>query len=520
MHIFNDVILRKYDVRGIYGKDLNENDAYYFGLSYAIYCLKNKELGYKEYVYNECEKEYDYEDVKKRYDKNDVKKKYDDIKNVKKYEDNAGYGEYQLKIVVGYDGRLSSPALHKELIKGLLDGGIDVVDIGLVPSPMVCFASNYLNAIACVAVTASHNPKEYNGFKFDYKNRPFFDNQIKHLSEICKNCHSVIEINKPKGNYSQFDIKDIYLNYLINHFNIKDNIKILFDCGNGATGNIVKELCYRLKREKKITADAIFTEIDGNFPNHHPDPTVKKNTEILSKKVVEGKYDIGIGFDGDGDRIGIIDETGKILYGDQILLIFAKNLLKEKQNCKIITEVKASKVVYDEIKKAGGIAIMSKIGHTYIRDIMEKEKALLGGETSGHIFFVDKNNCVDDGIFAGLKIAEILSNGYKKMSEYLLEIPKTFCTNDLKLEVNENEKFKIVEDVKNQLKNENKNFNDLDGIRIDTQYGWWMLRASNTQNVLVGRCESTTKEGLEQLKQDFTRYLFNNGYKKEIVFDA
>lgn len=472
-HIFNRVLLRKYDVRGVYGGDLNEEDAYFFGLTYATFSAME-------------------------FEKN-----------------NGENGKYKKKIVVGYDGRVSSPTLHKQLIQGILDAGVDVVDLGLVSSPMVCYGAELLNAISCVATTASHNPKEYNGFKFDFKGKPFFDEQILHLAEMAKE----IEKSQKQGEYSKYDIANDYISHILNGISVKSGMRVLFDCGNGATGDIIKKLCQTMKEKYNIVADAIFTDIDGNFPNHHPDPTVRKNMEILTQKVIEGKYDLGIGFDGDGDRIGIIDNKGQMLYGDQILLILAKEIIKTHPHAKIVAEVKASKVVYDGIRKVGGVPIMSKIGHTYIRKVMDEEGALLGGETSGHIFFNDKFNGVDDAIYVAMRMIDILAKNDKKMSDFLAEIPTTFCTHDLKLEIDESDKFAIIGRIAENLKNDGKNFNDLDGVRIDTDDGWWMVRASNTQNVLVGRCESETKEGLETLKVEFEKYLKQAGYRQKINFD-
>lgn len=514
-HKFEKTILRKYDVRGIYGKDLHDIDAYFFGFAYAKRAIR------------EFAKE-------KKFSTNNNHKKENKKQN------------YLLNIVVGCDGRVSSPNLHKELIRGILDAGINVIDIGVASSPMVCFVADYLKSIACVAVTASHNPKEYNGFKFDLKGKPFFDTQILQLAKFVS---TERKIANKEGKYKQINLDKEYLDHVCNIPNLNNNtnhnsvlpikshkpnidnkqntnldtrkprLKVLFDCGNGVTGPIIVQLCKKLKKNFNILADAIFTEINGNFPNHHPDPTVKKNMEILSKEVVKNNYDIGIGFDGDGDRIGIIDEKGRLLYGDQILLILAKDILKQHPNAKIVAEVKASKVVYDEIKRAGGNAIMSKIGHTYIHKVMDNEGALLGGETSGHIFFSDYFKGVDDAIYAGLRMIAIILKNKRKMSEFVDEIPATFCTHDLKLEISEVDKFKIIERIAKKLKKEKREFNDLDGIRIDTNDGWWMVRASNTQNVLVGRCESDTKEGLENIKKEFTKYVVGGGYKQDINFD-
>ncbi len=520
-HVFNKTILRKYDVRGIYGKDLHDIDAYFFGFAYAKYAIK----------------EFEKDTKTKKKEKNGCKG------SVKKDQG------YSLNIVVGRDGRTSSPVLHKELIRGILDAGVNVIDIGTATSPMVCFTAEHLKAIACVAVTASHNPKEYNGFKFDFKGHPFFDKQILLLAKLVS---TEQKIASKKGKCDNINIDEEYLNYICNieylsdiktsnsqSIDVKANtkcksskcksceqtstnkqkLKVLFDCGNGVSGFIVKQLCQKLKKDFNIFADAIFTEIDGNFPNHHPDPTVSKNMTTLSKEVVKHHYDIGIGFDGDGDRIGVIDEKGRLLYGDQILLILAKDVLEQHPHAKIVAEVKASKVVYDEIKQAGGKAIMSKIGHTYIRKVMDDEGALLGGETSGHIFFSDNFTGIDDAIYAGLRMIAIILKNNKKMSKFVDEIPTTFCTHDLKLEIDEDDKFKIIERISANLKKEKRKFNDLDGIRIDTNNGWWMIRASNTQNVLVGRCESDTKQELENIKKEFSKYVIDAGYNKDIVFD-
>ena len=454
-HQFNPVILRKYDVRGIYGPQMDEKDAYFFGLTYAIYCKNHQD------------------------------------------------SKFKTKIVVGRDGRVSSPSLQRELIKGITDAGVDVINIGLVSSPMVNFAMEYFGCLACVQITASHNPKEYNGFKFDFKNRPFFDEKIQELQAIANDCNVVAD--NEKGKVENINIDEAYLNYIIENIEIDKKIKVCFDCGNGATGEIVRKLIEKMKLYyPKVEVNAIFTDIDGNFPNHHPDPTVLKNMQTLSKKVVEEGYDIGIGFDGDGDRIGIIDNERELLYGDQELLIFARDILSRQPKAKFVAEVKASKILYDGIKQAGGEAIMCKTGNTYIRAKMDKCGALLGGETSGHIFFADKFNGVDDGVYAGLRMLEILAKSDKKMADFRKEIPPPFSTHDLKLTIDESDKFAIIDRVVDFLKKDKKEFCDIDGVRIDNKNGWWMVRASNTSNVLTGRCESDTKEGLEELKKELS----------------
>lgn len=471
-HKFNPVILRKYDVRGIYGEQLNEEDAYFFGLAYATYLLGHE-------------------------DKN-----------------------YNTKLVVGMDGRTTSPGLKSEFIRGAIDAGIDVIDVGLVSSPMVNFGAYHFNALACCAITASHNPKEYNGFKFDYKNAPFFDEKIQELQRIADDC----VVADKKGKVATADIEEAYLQHLMENFkfNADRKIRVCFDCGNGATGRVVEKLAKMLTERFGVDTKVLFSEIDGNFPNHHPDPTVQKNMNALAKIVVAEGFDLGIGFDGDGDRVGIIDETGRLLYGDEILLLFAKEVLKSRPGAKIVGEVKASKVLYDGIRVAGGEAIMTKIGNTYIRAKMDEVGAILGGETSGHIFFVDNLGGVDDGIVAGLKMIEILaeiSSKGQKISDLVKEIPQVFATHDLKLPIDEADKFVIIDRISAILKQEDRDFIDIDGIRIDTNGGWWMLRASNTSAVLTGRCESDTAAGLEDVKKEFLEYVKKGGYAKEVSFD-
>ena len=463
-HKFNDVILRKYDVRGVYGKDLFDEDAYFFGLTFAKYVLEHQIEGLKT------------------------------------------------SVVIGCDGRVSSPALKKELIKGLIDGGVDVFDIGTAHTPKIEFTAKHLKMIASVAVTASHNPKEYNGFKFDFNGKAFFDENILLLGKMAENCEKAIK----QGEYKEINIDEEYLKCLLEGFNIDKNLRVCFDCGNGATGQILPKIVQKIGLKAKI----LFPEIDGNFPNHHPDPSVAKNMQILSNEVINSNYDVGIGFDGDGDRIGVVDDKGRLFYGDELLLLLAQNELKKHPKSYIVSEVKTSKILHDGVKSAGGISIMSKIGNPYIKEKVDEYKAVVGGETSGHFSFYEKDEFDGDAIYCCLKVLEILSNRKEKLSVFKDNLPNVFATHNTNFDIDEDNKFKIIETISKNLRNDGRDFIDIDGIRIGNDNGWWMIRASNTTSILTAKCEADTKEEFEKQKQDLTNYLLKAGYKGKIEFDV
>ena len=462
-HKFKNVILRKYDVRGIYGKDLFDEDGYFFGLTFARYVLDNKVDGLKTAV------------------------------------------------VVGCDGRISSPSIKKELIKGLLDGGVDVFDVGVAHTPKIEFTAKYLKIVASIAVTASHNPKEYNGFKFGFAGKAFFDKDILLLGKMAENCDK----SSNQGGYQQIDIDNDYIECLLKSFNVEKSLKVCFDCGNGATGEILQKIVKKIGLNAKV----LFPEIDGNFPNHHPDPSVEKNMQILEKEVVDGGYDLGIGFDGDGDRIGVVDEKGRLFYGDELLLLLAENELKKHPNSYVVGEVKASKVLYDGIEKANGKPIMSAIGSPYIKDKVDKFKAVVGGETSGHFSFYGQEEFDGDAIYCCMKVLEIVSNGNFKLSEVKDRLPKVIATHNANFPVEESEKFKIIENIVNILKNEGREFIDIDGVRIGNNDGWWMIRASNTTSILTAKCEADNEKEFERQKQDLAEHLMKAGYKGKIEFE-
>jgi phosphomannomutase len=409
--------------------------------------------------------------------------------------------------------------LKEELIRGLMDSGMNVLEIGLCPTPMLYFGVYHLECDAGIMITGSHNPPTYNGFKFLLKDRPFYGDDIQKLGKIA----AVGDFTDNNGSIEHTNIMDDYVNYLaddckietisglldeLDNFLEKKNsyLKISWDIGNGATGQVVRKLTDKLKAKHFL----LFEEIDGSFPNHHPDPTVEENLEDLKKSVLENYCDIGIAFDGDGDRIGVVDDKGEILWPDQLMCLFARDVLAEYPNSTIIADVKASQVLFDEIKKAGGKPLMWKTGHSLIKAKMKETGSPLAGEMSGHIFFADRYFGFDDGIYSAVRIINIILQEGKHLSEIRKSLPKTFSTPEIRIECSEETKFEIVETIKKQLKEKNIEFGDIDGIRMQNKNGWWLLRASNTGAVLVARCEALSQENLDKLKQDLSEYLVAN----------
>ena len=456
-HNFNNSIIRAYDIRGIYNETLFDKDAYYVGKSFAAF-LKSQNLS---------------------------------------------------SIAVACDGRMSSPALKSELIKGLIDSGINVFDVGLGPTPMLYFSVYDLNLDAGIMVTGSHNPKNHNGFKMMLKSRPFFGEDISNLAKIAAKG----EFAEGSGTIENKEIKKNYVSRLIKDLTIKKELKVAWDNGNGAAGEIMQELVKIIPGEHKT----LFADIDGTFPNHHPDPTVPKNLEDIIKLVREEKCDLGIAFDGDGDRIGLVDDEGEIIWGDQLMVFFSKQLLEEYPGATVIADVKASKVFFDEVNKMGGNALMGKTGHSLIKSKMKETNAKLAGEMSGHIFFADKYYGFDDALYAAIRIINIVSNlEGQKLSDLRKALPETFSTPEIRIEISEEIKFQTVEDLKKKLKDESIDFNDVDGVRADSDLGWWLLRASNTQSCLVARCEANSEEDLSSLKKILKENLNALGVKVDL----
>lgn len=437
------------------------------------------------------------------------------------------------KICVGFDGRLSSPTLFKALESGLITAGAEIINIGLVPTPVLYFADKKFMPAGSIMVTGSHNPRDDNGFKLVQNGKSFFGNQIQDLlAEILAHPLSYCDPATISGKITcdindlsivswisrssrgmtmqDNDIQSIYLKNILEKIGINPKLKVAWDCGNGATGNIIEELKDRLNNENII----INSEIDGNFPSHHPDPTKADNLQQLIKLVKEQNCDLGIAFDGDGDRIGIVSSSGKILFGDQILCIFAEDILKENPNATIILDVKASQFIADRIKSYGGQPIIWRTGHPFIKSKMVESKALLAGEMSGHIFFADKYFGFDDAIYAALRFLELLSSSNKNLDEIIEELPKSYSTPEIKIFVSSELKLQIIKEIKEKLLAEKVEFNDIDGVRVNTENGWWLLRSSNTESAIIARAESKSEEELKILKETINELLSKYGITK------
>ncbi|MDE2239963.1 MAG: phosphomannomutase/phosphoglucomutase [Rhodospirillales bacterium] len=407
-------------------------------------------------------------------------------------------------VAVGRDGRLSSPALSKALIEGLMASGMDVVDVGQGPTPMLYFASFTEPADGAVMVTGSHNPPNYNGFKMMLKNKPFFGAQIQDLGARAAKGQAVPEA---KGSVTQKDVSDAYVERLMKDWDGTRELKIVWDNGNGAAGDVLTKLVTKLPGQHTL----LNAKVDGNFPAHHPDPTVPKNLEQLIEAVQKSGADVGVAFDGDADRIGLVDNEGHILFGDQFLVLMARDVLKHHPGGTIIADVKASQVLFDEVAKAGGKPLMWKTGHSLIKSKMAETKAPLAGEMSGHIFYNDKWYGFDDALYAAVRILGVIARMAGTVGEFRASLPKVLNTPELRFDCPEERKFAVVEEVATRLKENGAKVSDTDGVRVNTEDGWWLLRASNTQAVLVARAEAGSEAGLSRLKSALAAQLSASG---------
>jgi len=399
------------------------------------------------------------------------------------------------RICIGYDARLSCPDIVKSLTKGLTESGAHVIILGLVTTP-VCYFSTFTleNISGAIQVTGSHNPPEYNGFKISYKNSSLFGAEILALQKII----DANEFGQGQGSQENFDIRPSYYRHHAKEFGQITNIPVVIDCGNGAAGSVARELFLAVG----LTPIFLFEEPDGRFPNHHPDPTVEKNLVHLKQKVLETKAICGIGFDGDADRIGVVDHTGKMLYGDELMVIIARAIIKKQPGSKIIGDVKCSDRLYKDIANQGGIPIMWKTGHSLVKEKIKIEHAPFGGEMSGHIFFADRNFGYDDAPYAALRLIEILAQTKKTIPQLLEGLPTAFNTPEIRIDTTEEKKLLIVEKMKEvfSVKSSEYTTNLIDGIRLSFTDGWALCRASNTQPVLVLRYESSTEAGLQRIQ--------------------
>jgi phosphomannomutase len=412
------------------------------------------------------------------------------------------------RAAVGYDGRLTSPELEAALVDGLAEGRIDVVRIGRGPTPMLYYAAATQVADGAVdggiMVTGSHNPPDHNGFKIVLGGKPFYGEAIQQLGEMAL---ALGPPAGPRGRVEQHSVFDDYVARLAQDYDGERGLKVAWDCGNGATGDVVARLVERLPGHHILLNETI----DGTFPAHHPDPTVPENLVELQQAVAAGGCDLGIAFDGDGDRIGVVDAKGRILWGDQLLIILARDVLRRQPGAPIIADVKASQMLFDEIARAGGRPVMSPTGHSLIKARMAEEGAPLAGEMSGHIFFAERYYGFDDAVYVAVRLLEVLARSKESLADMLDKLPAVFNTPELRLDCEEARKFAVVEEVKARLRRRGAEMVDIDGVRVRTSDGWWLLRASNTQAVIVARAESTSEAGLARLKAQLAAELAPSG---------
>jgi phosphomannomutase / phosphoglucomutase len=397
------------------------------------------------------------------------------------------------KINLGRDCRLSSPRLHDALLEGLLDSGCDVSDIGVVPTPLLYYSAVHLQADGAVMITGSHNPAEFNGFKTVCGAGTIHGDEIQEVRRIIESR----DFATGRGNVRQMDVSNSYIDEVASQFRWARRLKVVFDAGNGTAGPIMHRLIQRLNCE----AGELFFEMNGNFPNHHPDPTVPANLVQLQEGVKAKKADLGIAFDGDSDRIGAVDENGKVIYGDMLLLIYGREILTRKPGATFIGEVKCSQILYDELKRLGGNPIMYKTGHSLIKAKMKQEHAELAGEMSGHMFFADRYFGYDDALYAACRLMEIVALSGQPLSAQLAGLPDTVSTPEIRIDCPDEQKFHVVERVARHFKSTHRVI-DVDGVRVLFDQGWGLLRASNTQPVLVMRFEAANGALLEQYRRE------------------
>lgn len=402
------------------------------------------------------------------------------------------------KVSIGHDARLSSPSFAKAMIRGFNDSGIDTVFLGMIPTGLCYFSMFNIDVQGAVMITGSHNPPEYNGFKVNLIDLPVYGDGIQEIADIME-ADDFLNPEK-KGTNSEYNIIPDYEKFILKTITLKDpeKIKVVVDAGNGVGGFVAVPIM----RKMGVNVISIFEEPDGRFPNHHPDPTVEAYIQKMIAAVKENHADLGIGFDGDADRIGIVDRNGKIIWGDKILNIFARSVLEEVPGATIVGDVKCSKALYDDIRARGGNAVMWKAGHSLIKAKMKELKAAFGGEMSGHVFFKHRFFGFDCAIYAAFRMLEIVSRQEKVDFDKLLEgIPETFSTPELRIEVDETKKFAIVDKVVRFFKEGGYDVNDIDGVRVTFKDGWGLMRPSNTQNVIVLRVEAETQARMDEIKK-------------------
>ncbi|MFC7497681.1 phosphoglucomutase/phosphomannomutase PgmG [Enterovirga sp. GCM10030262] len=452
-HHFHPTSLREYDIRGIVGQTLGEPDAYAIGRGFATLVRR-------------------------------------------------GGGT---RVAVGYDGRESSPILEKALIRGLNESGVDVTRIGLGPTPMLYYAEAELEVDGGIMITGSHNPADYNGFKMVMFGNAFFGEDIQTLGVMA----SEGDWEAGSGTVGEADIMDLYVDRLLRNFD-GGAFRIGWDAGNGAAGPVVEKLTALLPGEHHL----LFTDVDARFPNHHPDPTEEKNLADLKALVAANNLDFGIAFDGDGDRIGAVDGEGRVVWGDQLLAVLAEPVLADVPGATIIADVKASQALYDRVSELGGKPLMWKTGHSLIKSKMKETGAPLAGEMSGHIFFAHDYYGFDDGLYAAVRLIRAVTQLGGSLTALRSAMPDMVNTPEMRFQVDESRKFPVIEEVLGRLEASGATVDRTDGARVNTDDGWWLLRASNTQDVLVARAEAKDREGLDRLVGQIDEQLALSGLER------
>jgi len=451
-HRFDPTILREYDVRGVVGTTLSSADARAIGRAYAL------TLG-------------------------------------------AAAGH---RIAVGYDGRLSSPELEAALVDGLVIEGAEVVRIGRGPTPMLYYAAATLGVDGGIMVTGSHNPPDHNGFKFVFQGKPFYGAAIQRLGEVAL---ALGVSDRARGRIVEYAIQNEYVARLARDYDGGRPMTVSWDAGNGATGEVVQELTARLPGRHILLNETI----DGTFPAHHPDPTIPENLLQLQQVVARERCDLGVAFDGDGDRIGVVDGRGRILWGDQLMVVLARDVLARHPGAPIIADIKASQVLFDEIARMGGRPVMAATGHSLIKAKLAETGAPLAGEMSGHIFFADGYYGFDDAVYVAVRLLGVLGRSQQSLAELGDRQPAVVNTPELRFPCDETRKFEVVREVRDRLRKAGAEMIDIDGVRVRTADGWWLLRASNTQAVLVARAEAATEDGLSRLERELAAELAASG---------
>lgn len=463
-HRFDPTILREYDIRGIIGETLGVDDARAIGRSFGTMLAR------------------------------------------------AG----GRRVAVGYDGRVSSPTLEHALVEGLTASGCDVLRVGMGPTPMLYYAEASRDDVdGGIQITGSHNPANYNGFKMVFQGRPFFGEDIQALGANAE----AGDWASGAGSVETHEILDEYIGRLLRGLDGIDpdalaGMRVGWDAGNGAAGPALERLVERLPGQHFC----LYTDVDGNFPNHHPDPTVEANLADLKALVAEKGLDFGIAFDGDGDRIGAVDGEGRVIWGDQLLMIYAEDLLSRRPGATIIADVKASRALFDHVVACGGEPLMWKTGHSLIKSKMKEVSSPLAGEMSGHVFFADEYYGFDDALYAGVRLIAASARLGKPVTQLRSEMPVMLNTPEMRFQVDESRKFAAIDEVKQRLSGGNApagvEVNATDGVRVTTPDGWWLLRASNTQDVLVARAESDSEQGLERLMAQIDAQLAASGLER------